>query len=50
VADATGRKPHEHLAGLRFGEVELLNSEGSAEFLEDCCPDLHRSIVSHNGP
>ena len=50
VADAAGHEPHEHLAGLRFGELELLHREGRAEFLEDCCPDLHcASIVTCPG-
>ena len=45
VADAAGDEAHEHLAGLRFGELELLDDEGLAEFLEDGGTDLHSGIV-----
>ena len=34
VADAAGDEPHEHLAGARLGEVELLHDERLAELLE----------------
>ena len=41
VADAAGDEAHEHLAGLRLLEVELLDDERLAEFLEDGGADLH---------
>ena len=50
MTHAAGHEPHEHLALLRFGEVELLNHQRSTEFLEDGCPDLHyASIVTCPG-
>ena len=45
VADAAGDEADEHLAGLRLGEVELLDDEGLAELLEDGGTDLHAGIV-----
>ena len=41
VADAAGDEAHEHLAGLRLREVDLLDDQRLAEFLEDCGADLH---------
>jgi hypothetical protein len=35
VADAAGLEPHEHLPGLRLGELELLDFERGPELLED---------------
>ena len=47
VADAAGGEPHEHLAGLRLGEIDLLNDERAAELLENCCADLHAASLTH---
>ena len=42
VADAARDEPHEHLARLRLGEVELLHLERRAELLQHGGADLHR--------
>jgi hypothetical protein len=49
VAHAARHEPNEDLAGLRLGEVELLDLQWSTEFLEDGGADLHGSILSHRG-
>ncbi len=41
VADAAGDEPHEHLAGARLGEVDLLHRERLAELLEHGGAHLH---------
>jgi hypothetical protein len=41
MADAAGDEPDEHLARLRLLQVELLDDERLAEFLEDGGADLH---------
>ena len=41
VADAAGDEPHERLAGLRVGELELLDDEGLAELLQHGGAHLH---------
>ena len=41
VADPARDQPHEHLAGLRLSQVELLHLERGAEPLEHRRPDLH---------
>ncbi len=43
VADATGDEPHEHLAGARLGQVDLLDRERCSELFEDGGPDSHQS-------
>ena len=43
VADAARLEPHQHLAGARLGEVDLLDDERRAELLE------HRSAHLHGG-
>ena len=50
MTDAARHEPDEHLAGLRFGELELLDLQRRAEFLEDCSSDPHcASIVTCPG-
>ena len=49
VADAAGGEPDEHLAGLRLGEVDLLDDERAAELLEDCGADLHGASLPRAG-
>ena len=41
VADAARDQPHEHLAGLRLRQVELLHLERGPELLEHRGADLH---------
>jgi len=41
VADATCRQAHEHLAGLRAVETDVLDDQRLAEFLEDGGANLH---------
>src|SRR5207244_3370972 len=45
VADPAGDEPDENLARIRLREVELLNRQGSAELLENRCPDAHAPII-----
>ena len=42
VAHTARGEPHEHLAVLRLGEVDLLDDERLPELLEHCGADLHR--------
>ena len=49
VADAAGDEPHQHLACLRLGEVELLHLERCTELLEDGRADLHRADSTRTG-
>ena len=49
VADAAGGEPDEHLAGLRLGEVDLLDDERAAELLENCCADFHGASLACSG-
>ena len=42
VADAARDEPHQHLAGLRLGEVDLLHDERLAERFQDRGADPHR--------
>ena len=46
VADAAGGEPDEHLAGLRLGEIDLLDDERAAELLEHRCANLHGASLS----
>jgi hypothetical protein len=41
VTDAARLEPHEHLAGARLGELELLDLERGSELLEHGGADLH---------
>jgi hypothetical protein len=41
VADAAGDEADEHLAGLRLLQVDVLDDEWLAEFLENGGADLH---------
>ena len=41
VADAAGREPDEHLAGLGLGQLQLLYGERMPELLEHRGADLH---------
>jgi hypothetical protein len=41
VADPARLEPHQHLAGARLGEIELLHLERLAEALEHGGADLH---------
>ena len=43
VAHTARGEPHEHLAVLRLGEVDLLDDERLPELLEHCSADLHRA-------
>ena len=46
MADAAGGEPDEHLAGLRLGEVDLLDDERAAELLEHGGADLHGASLA----
>ena len=50
VADPAGRHAHEHLARLRPVEPDRLDDERLAEFLEDCCADLHAAGRYRSSP
>jgi hypothetical protein len=41
MADAARLEADEHLPRLRLGELDLLDDERLAEFLEYCGTDLH---------
>jgi hypothetical protein len=41
VADAVGGEPHERLAALRLGELDVVDDERLSEPLEDGGADLH---------
>jgi hypothetical protein len=41
VADAAGDEPHQHLAGARLREIDLLHLQRLPELLENCCANLH---------
>ena len=45
MADAAGDESHEHLAGLRLGQVELLDLERLAEALQHGGANLHEPIL-----
>ena len=45
VADAAGDQPDQHLAGLRLGEVDLLDGERLAELLQHRGAHLHRTFT-----
>ena len=49
VADAAGRQPNEHLAGLRLGELDLLHDQGPTELLQDGGANPHVRIFPHRG-
>jgi hypothetical protein len=46
VADPAGRQADEHLAGLRLGEIDLLDLKRLTELLEDSSLDLQRRSFS----
>ena len=50
VADPAGDEPHERLAGLRLGELELLDDERLTELLEHRGADLHGAQPNRERP
>jgi hypothetical protein len=45
VADAACDEPHEHLAGLRLREVDVLDDKRAPELLQDRGPDLQSATT-----
>src|SRR4051794_12191389 len=50
VADAAGLQPDEHLAGLRLGEIDLLDHERRAELLQDGGSHTHAGQPTRGPP
>src|ERR1700753_1396212 len=41
MTDAAGGEPHQHLARLGLGEVDIGHHQGLTELLKDCCSYPH---------
>ena len=50
MADAAGAEAHQHLAGLRPLELDVLDDERLGELLENGGADLHRQTLKGSDP